>query len=156
MSRPYERLWALIEASMPNPARFKALVNELSAEQLVECYADVIEASGAVRDKWEGPYIPDLKTCLSEDSCEEFTDWVVGQGHEYWSNARGRDDEALAAMFEEHDRETGKRGRWKGKTPAIGPAFYVSFNARFDNKASQFLKAVDAVLDARAQALGNE
>ena len=52
MSRPYERLWALIEASMPNPDRFAAMVDELSEGQLVECYADVIDASGEVREKW--------------------------------------------------------------------------------------------------------
>jgi hypothetical protein len=157
MSRPYERLWALIEASMPNPDRFAAMVDELSEAQLVECYADVIDASGEVREKWEGPYIPDLEACLSEDSCRDLTDWVVGQGHEYWSNARGRDDEALAAMFAENLRErTGAHGRWNGETPAIGPAFYNSFDERFDDEDCQFLDAVEAVLDARMEAQGDD
>lgn len=153
MSRPYERLWALIEASMPDPERFKALVGDLNAEQLIELHADVIDARSEVREKWEGPYIPDLAACLSEDSCEDFTDWVVGQGHAYWSAARGRDDDALAVMFAEDVRErSSKRGRWHGETPAIGPALFNSFDARFDNDEFQFLDAVDAELEARAQA----
>jgi hypothetical protein len=153
MIRPYERLWTLIEASMPDPGRFTALVGELGAEQLIALHADVIDARSEVREKWEGPYIPDLEGCLSEDSCEDFTDWVVGQGYEYWRAARGRDDEALAGMFAEDVRERShKRGRWHGATPAIGPAFYASFDARFDNDKYQFLDAVDAELEARAAA----
>src|SRR5574338_1514895 len=99
MTVPYARLWALIDGSMPDPGRFAARVAELDAQQLVELYADVIDASAEVRAKWEGPYIPDFDGHLSEDSCEDFTDWVVGQGHEYWSRARGADDETLAAMW---------------------------------------------------------
>lgn len=135
---------------MPDPRRFEALVGELSAQELVERHADVIDARAEVRDKWEGPYIPELGACLSEDSCEDFTDWVVGQGYEYWAAARGADDEALARMFAEDVRERGhKRGRWHGETPAVGPALYASFDARFDNDELQFLEAVDAALAAR-------
>ena len=157
MSRPYEPLWTLIDACMPDPGLFKAKVDELGVDELIKRYADVVDASSEVREKWEGPYIPDLDACLSEDSCEDFSDWVVGQGHEYWAAARGRDDAALAAMFAENVRErSSKRGRWSGETPAIGPAFYNSYDERFDNDEDQFLDAVDAELEARAQAQDDE
>ncbi len=136
---------------MPDPARFAARVEALSAEQLIELGADAIDARSEVREKWEGPFIPDLEGCLSEDSCEDFTDWVLGQGHDYWWAARGRDDEALAAMFAEDVRErNGARLRWSGRTPAIGPAFFNSYNRRFPNEAFEFLDGVDAELAARA------
>jgi hypothetical protein len=152
MSRAYERLWGLIEASLPDPGRFAALVDELDEEGLIELHADVIDARSEVRDKWEGPYIPELNGCLSEDSCEDFTDWVVGQGYAYWSAARERDDAALAALWAESVRERGgEAGRWNGRTPAIGPAFYASFDARFDNDEFEFLEGVEAELEARAR-----
>ena len=65
MTEPYARLWALIDGSMPDPERFAAKVAELDAQQLVELYADVIDASAEVREKWEGPYIPDFDGHLS-------------------------------------------------------------------------------------------
>ncbi|MCY1061785.1 hypothetical protein [Nannocystis sp. SCPEA4] len=157
MTRAYARLWELLDASMPDPNRFDALVAEQSADQLVELYADVIDASAEVRVKWEGPYIPELDACLSEDSCEDLTDWIVGQGHDYWSRACGADDEALAAMWQEsvREREAG-RGRWTARTPPIGPKFFSSYARRFDNDDGQFLEAVEAELDARAQALAED
>ncbi|MBZ5715907.1 hypothetical protein [Nannocystis pusilla] len=157
MTRAYAHLWELLDASMPDPDRFAALVAEQSAEQLVALYADVVDASSEVRDKWEGPYIPELDACLSEDSCEDLTDWIVGQGHDYWSRARGADDEALAAMWQEAGREDeAGRGRWNAETPAIGPSFYDSYARRFDDEDGQFLDAVEAELEARAQALGED
>ncbi len=136
---------------MPDPDRFEACVGELSAEQLIELGADVIDASSEVREKWKGPYIPGLAACLSEDSCEDFTDWVLGQGHDYWWAARGRDDAALAAMFAEEVRErNGARLRWNGRTPAIGPTFFNSYDRRFTNEEFEFLDGVDAELAARA------
>lgn len=148
MTRAYARLWDLLDASMPDPARFHALVAELDEDLLVVLYADVVDASAEVRAKWEGPFVPELDGCLSEDSCEDFTDWVVGQGHDYWSRARGGDDEALAAMWRESGAEQqAGGGRWTGKTPAIGPAFFNSYAARFDRK--QFLEAVEDELACR-------
>lgn len=157
MTRAYANLWDLLDASMPDPDRFHALVAEQDADRLVELYADVVDAGAEVRVKWEGPYIAELDGCLSEDSCEDLTDWIVGQGHDYWSGACGADDEALAAMWQESRRERDAgRGRWTGPTPAIGPAFFNSYARRFDNDSGQFLEAVEAELDARAQALAED
>lgn len=157
MTRAYARLWDLLDASMPDPNRFQALVNQQGADLLVKLYADVVDASAEVREKWEGPYVSELDAHLSEDGCEDLTDWIVGQGHDYWSRACGLDDEALAAMWQESGREDeAGHGRWTARTPAIGPAFYNSYAARFDDDDGQFLDAVDAELEARAQALGED
>lgn len=150
MTRPYERLWSLLESSERDPDRFEALVAKLDADELVKCYADVIDASGDVRPKWEGPLVPDLGGCLSEDATEDLTDWIVGQGYDVWAKACGADDEALVVLFEEASRERvgDDEGRWGGRrTPPIGPAFYASYVRRFDE--DDFWDALEAELDSR-------
>ena len=148
MNRDYPRVWAILEATMPDPERFFAQVDALNADELVMLYADVIDARDEVRCAWEGPFIPELDSHLSEDSTEDLTDWIVGQGYAYWQRAIEAEDAALATMLSESEaeRET-PSGRWNERTPVIGPAFFNSYAKRFD--ADVFLDAVDAELKAR-------
>ena len=153
MQRPYDDLWAMLAASMPERRRFADAVAALDREGLIQRHTDVIQARNEIREKWNGPYIDEKIEHLSEDSTEDLEDWIVGQGHEYWTRARGADDCTLAAMFAEYAAERqGARGRWDGRTPAIGPSFYESNRARFpdDDDGDEFLDAVHAELELRA------
>lgn len=134
---------------MPDAERFSSLVAALSSDELVSLYADTIDARSEVRDSWDGPFISELDAHLSEDSCEDLTDWIVGQGHAYWERARGADDSALENLWKEcvADRKT-PVGRWNAATPAIAPSFFNSYAQRFD--ADVFIDAVDVELNARA------
>lgn len=148
MSRPYERLWSLIAAAFPKAGAFKKHVDKLSGPDLVTLYADCIAASDEVRPKYEGPFVPELDGCLSEDDMEDLTDWILGQGYDVWLKARAADDAALVAQYQAMQAERdGDGGRWKGETPPIAPAFFGSYARRFDQK--QFLDLVEAELDSR-------
>jgi len=154
MQRSYENLWSMLAASIPDRRHFADAVAALDREGLIQRHADVIQARDEIRMKYDGPYIDEKIEYLSEDSTEDLADWIVGQGHDYWTRARGADDATLAAMFAEYAAERrGAPGRWDGRTPPMGPSFYESNRKRFENHDDdddEFLDAVLAELELRA------
>ncbi len=149
MPRRFEELWALIDASVPDPERFAAAVEGLDQDALIERYADVFAARQAVRVKWAGPWIDAAIGHLSEDSTEDLCDWIVGQGSEIWAGACGAADATLVALFHAAHAERGRPGRWRGRTPEIGPALFNAYARRCDG--DEFHDRVADVLAIRAE-----
>lgn len=147
--RSFAELWVLIDASMPDPERFAAAVAELEEDALIERYADVFTARQRVRVKWAGPFIDAAIGHLSEDSTEDLCDWIVGQGSAIWAAACGAADATLVALFHEAHAERARPGRWRGRTPAIGPALFNAHARRFDS--DEFHDRVADVLAIRAE-----
>ncbi|MBL8975485.1 MAG: hypothetical protein JNK56_33100 [Myxococcales bacterium] len=147
--RSFAELWVLIDASMPDPERFAAAVAELKEDALIERYADVFTARQRVRVKWAGPFIDAAIGHLSEDSTEDLCDWIVGQGSAIWAAACGAADATLVALFHEAHAERARPGRWRGRTPAIGPALFNAHARHCDG--DEFHDRVAEVLAIRAE-----
>ncbi len=126
MSRPYERLWTLLEATLPSPEAFQQKVDMLSGPELVALYADTIDASGELRGH-----------AADQDA---LADWILGQGFEVWSAAREADEATLAARG-------GLPSRWKDKTPPMAASFSAAYARRFDG--DEFFDLVDDELEQR-------
>ena len=101
------------------------------------------------RVKWAGPFIDAAIGHLSEDSTEDLCDWIVGQGSAIWAAACGAADATLVALFHEAHAERARPGRWRGRTPAIGPALFNAHARRFDS--DDFHDRVADVLAIRAE-----
>lgn len=100
------RLWDRIRDAAGKKAAFKKALLGCSDEELIELAALALNAAHAIRAPYEGPFIPSLNACLSEDGMEDFANWAVDQGRACWLPLVGADDVVLARTFEtEYDRK---------------------------------------------------
>ena len=131
------RLWDRIREAKGKKAAFKRSLVGCSDEELIELAALALNAAHAIRAPYEGPFIPSLNACLSEDGTEDFANWVVDQGRERWLPLVGADDVALARIFEtDYDR--------KGVNAAA--SIFVVASERLGGDA--YFDALERVLDA--------
>jgi hypothetical protein len=130
------RLWDRIRDAKGNKGAFKKSLEACGDEELIELAALALNAAHAIRAPYEGPFIPSLNACLSEDGTEDFANWVVDQGRARWLPLVGADDVALARIFEsDYDR--------KGVNAAA--SIFVVASARLGGDA--YFDALESVLD---------
>ena len=147
MSADEQHWWTLIESSFPSHERLVAALRALAREELVAFGVHVRECRLLIREPWNGPNIPGIGV-LSEDSTEDFTDWIVSQGEAYWSAANDGDEAHLVACFALYDavrREQDHPRAWQ-PTPVVslmGTLFSVWLE-RFDE--DRFHDELDAAM----------
>ncbi|HEY5927275.1 MAG TPA: hypothetical protein VIV11_36560 [Kofleriaceae bacterium] len=120
MSAEEERWWRLIESSFPSVDELVVAMRALSRQELLELGVHIRQCRLLIREPWNGPDIPSLGV-LSEDSTEDFTDWIVSQGEDYWRAANDGDDAHLVTCFELYDsvrRKPGHPRAWQ-PTPVV-------------------------------------
>lgn len=97
--------WTLLAEARPSLRVLEAELGELSQSRLESFIVSYAVASDAIREPSEGIDI-DGVGILSEDSTEDFCEWIVSQGESVWQYARSS-EASLTALFER--METGGR-----------------------------------------------
>lgn len=132
------RLWALLAKAKGKRAAFDKALSALSDEALIELAALALNAAHAIRAPYEGPFIPSLDACLSEDSTEDFTNWIVDQGEAHWRALVGADDATLATLFETGYHRKGVNAAasiYVAATKRMGDAYYEALERLLDEDA---------------------
>jgi hypothetical protein len=75
-----DRFWKTIEAAQGDPARMRAILNELTIEQLTAFHYDLEDAVAELLDEPFTEYL----TKDSEDGAIDVANWAVSQGRTYY------------------------------------------------------------------------
>jgi hypothetical protein len=142
-------LWQVIEQSDHDEDRLAAQLAALDRETLLALAAQALDARFAVRAPWDGPFVPSVGGCLSEDDTDDLADWVVGQGRAVWMELVEADDAGLVAAFERmyaQKRDAGFPGAWRPDASAsVQGQIYQTYTDRFGD---DFHEALHSFIDA--------
>lgn len=149
------RFWTIIEAARRDCAALHAALSALDADELLAFGALVRDAGSAVREPWQGPWVPsdhfkEGGFHLSEDSTEDFTDWIVSLGRDVWMPLVGASDENLHPIHLVYNMIRDDHGhpmRWSGVsgraflygmvytiyTNSFGDDFHDALSALYDD-----------------------
>lgn len=149
------RFWAIIEGAGRDRDALDAALRQLDADALIVFGALVHDAGAAVREPWQGPWVPSDHFAeggfyLSEDSTEDFTDWIVSLGREVWLPLVGADDAALQEVYASYNTlrdDPAHPMRWSGPSGKVylSGRVYSIYTERFGD---DFHDALSALHDA--------
>lgn len=148
------RFWAIIEGAGRDRDALDAALRQLDADELVAFGALVRDAGAAVREPWQGPWVPSDHFDaggfhLSEDSTEDFTDWIVSLGRAAWLPLVGADDAALQEVYAIYNTlrdDLAHPMRWSGPSGKVFLSGLV-YNIYTDRFGDDFHDALSALYD---------
>ena len=75
--------WKLVELAKDDHARFKETVRAMKRDELKQFYWNFVDAASQFKGD---PYRAFMSDQLSEDGVDDVSQWVVGQGREFYWN----------------------------------------------------------------------
>lgn len=120
--------WQVIEKTKPNKEKLNQWLETAEKERIVQFYLAFASASEEIADYWDGIVYKDGQ--FSEDDMEDFCNWIVSQGKEFWLETTKENADLISISKIYLRTESGETTEYPDWSPQhlAGDFFYKTFN----------------------------